>query len=199
MPSASVHDARTLYRVSVTLLPCRRLITSPDRRLNVDQIKHHPFFYGVDWAAIRTIEAPFIPRLRSITDTSYFPTDELEQVPDEPVGADTTGANKDLAFLGYVLVLLSVLHFSDNRPGLVYALQVHVQAVHDIVARILISAGRPVSVESSCNLPAVHVDSLSSAVELSPFVGVVTYLTRSFIHHVTARFITHHTFVHECS
>lgn len=85
----------------------RRLITSPDRRLAVDQIKHHPFFYGVDWAAIRNIEAPFIPRLRSITDTSYFPTDELEQVPDEPVGADTTGANKDLAFLGCVLLALS--------------------------------------------------------------------------------------------
>lgn len=85
----------------------RRLITSPDRRLTVDQIKYHPFFYGVDWAAIRNIEAPFIPRLRSITDTSYFPTDELEQVPDEPVGADTTGANKDLAFLGCVLLTWS--------------------------------------------------------------------------------------------
>lgn len=79
-----------------------RLITSPDHRLAVDQIKHHPFFYGVNWTGIRNIDAPFIPRLRSITDTSYFPTDELEQVPDEPVGADSTGANKDLAFLGYV-------------------------------------------------------------------------------------------------
>jgi len=80
-----------------------RLITSPDRRMSVEQIKKHPFFYGVDWLAIRNIEAPFIPRLRSITDTSYFPTDELDQVPDEPVGGDTTGAHKDLAFLGYVL------------------------------------------------------------------------------------------------
>ena len=80
------------------------LITSPDRRLAVEQIKHHPFFYGVNWASIRNIEAPFIPRLRSITDTSYFPTEELEQVPDEPVGGDTTGANKDLAFLGYELL-----------------------------------------------------------------------------------------------
>lgn len=68
----------------------------------VEQIKHHPFFYGVNWTAIRNIEAPFIPRLRSITDTSYFPTEELEQVPDEPVGADSAGASKDLAFLGYV-------------------------------------------------------------------------------------------------
>ena len=70
--------------------------------MNVQQIKHHPFFYGVNWDAIRQIEAPFIPRLRSITDTSYFPTDELEQVPEEPVGGDASGANKDLAFLGYV-------------------------------------------------------------------------------------------------
>ncbi|KAF9646002.1 kinase-like protein [Thelephora ganbajun] len=79
----------------------RRLITSPDRRSSVEQIKKHPFFYGVDWVSIRNIEAPFIPRLRSITDTSYFPTDELDQVPDEPVGGDTTGAHKELAFLGY--------------------------------------------------------------------------------------------------
>ena len=73
----------------------------------VEQIKKHPFFYGVDWTAIRNIEAPFIPRLRSITDTSYFPTDELDQVPDEPAGGDTTGAHKELAFLGYVV--LSIL------------------------------------------------------------------------------------------
>ena len=62
--------------------------------------------------AIRNIEAPFIPRLRSITDTSYFPTEELDQVPDEPAGGDTTGAHKELAFLGYV-ALLSIL--TPNR------------------------------------------------------------------------------------
>ena len=77
-----------------------RLITSQDQRLNVDQIKAHPFFYGVDWDSIRNIDAPFVPHLRSITDTSYFPTDELEAVPDQPVGADVDGSNKDLAFLG---------------------------------------------------------------------------------------------------
>ncbi|KLO06908.1 AGC/NDR protein kinase [Schizopora paradoxa] len=86
----------------------RRLITSQDQRLTVDQIKQHPFFYGVDWASIRNIDAPFVPHLRSITDTSYFPTDELEQVPDEPVGADTSGANKDLAFLGYTFKRFTV-------------------------------------------------------------------------------------------
>lgn len=55
----------------------RRLITSADRRMTIDQIKAHHFFYGVDWNTIRQIDAPFVPHLKSITDTSYFPTDEL--------------------------------------------------------------------------------------------------------------------------
>lgn len=76
-------------------------MTSADERLAVEQIKVHPFFDGVDWATIRDIDAPFVPHLRSITDTSYFPTEDLENVPEQPVGADATGA-KDLAFLGYV-------------------------------------------------------------------------------------------------
>ncbi|KAK7049501.1 Serine/threonine-protein kinase [Paramarasmius palmivorus] len=70
------------------------------RRMNVDQIKNHLFFYGVDWDSIRQIDAPFVPRLRSITDTSYFPTDEIEQAP-EDAPAQTSEASKDLAFLGY--------------------------------------------------------------------------------------------------
>jgi protein-serine/threonine kinase len=81
------------------------LITSPDRRLNVEQMKNHPFFFGVDWNTIRHIDAPFVPHLRSITDTSYFPTDELDQVPEDPGTGDNTGANKDLAFLGYAIQL----------------------------------------------------------------------------------------------
>jgi hypothetical protein len=79
------------------------LITAQNVRLNAEQIKNHSFFYGVDWELIREIDAPFVPHLRSITDTSYFPTEDLENVPDQPAGADTSG-NKDLAFLGYVPV-----------------------------------------------------------------------------------------------
>lgn len=63
-------------------------------------MKQHPFFYGVDWNTIRHIDAPFVPHLRSITDTSYFPTDELDQAPEEIAVADEKGGNKDLAFLG---------------------------------------------------------------------------------------------------
>ena len=123
--------------------PCYlRLITSQDRRLAVEQIKKHPFFYGVDWNAIRQIEAPFIPRLRSITDTSYFPTEELDQVPDEPSGGDTTGAHKELAFLGYVH-LLRFEHGTDVGGSPVFFLiQLYVQEVHALFARFLISCRR---------------------------------------------------------
>ncbi|KAG6831605.1 hypothetical protein H0H92_009078 [Tricholoma furcatifolium] len=81
----------------------KRLITSADRRLNVEQIKKHPFFYGVDWDTIRRIDAPFVPHLRSITDTSYFPTDEIDQG-EEVRSADTNEASKDLAFLGFDVI-----------------------------------------------------------------------------------------------
>ena len=82
-----------------------RLLTHADRRLTVEQIKKHSFFYGVDWDTIRHMEAPFVPRLRSITDTSYFPTDEIEQV-DEEQSALTSETSKDLAFLGCVSSIL---------------------------------------------------------------------------------------------
>ncbi|GAA5943455.1 hypothetical protein JCM3775_003925 [Rhodotorula graminis] len=86
----------------------RRMITSADQRLgshSADEIKSHPFFAGVDWATIRNIESPFIPQLRSLTDTSYFPTEDLNDVPEQPspsAGGDGTaqGAN-DLIWLGY--------------------------------------------------------------------------------------------------
>jgi protein-serine/threonine kinase len=84
--------------------------------MTVEQLKAHPvsflfsdcyqaniqFFYGVDWASIRDIDAPFVPHLKSITDTSYFPTDEIDQSAAEVSSGDAgTDARKDLAFLGY--------------------------------------------------------------------------------------------------
>ncbi|KAA1132079.1 Serine/threonine-protein kinase [Puccinia graminis f. sp. tritici] len=82
----------------------RRMITSADHRLGkkgAEEIKDHVFFSGVDWTTIRNIEAPFIPHLKSVTDTSYSPTEDLDDLPTEPVGADTDTSSRDLAFLGY--------------------------------------------------------------------------------------------------
>ncbi|EPX74658.1 AGC/NDR protein kinase Orb6 [Schizosaccharomyces octosporus yFS286] len=87
-----------------------RLMTDSEHRLGrggVTEIMQHPYFNGIDWDNLRSSPAPFIPSLRSITDTHYFPVDDLSQVPDEPVA--TPVANVDpstleqtnMAFLGY--------------------------------------------------------------------------------------------------
>ena len=100
----------------------RRLLTHADQRLGrhggADEIKNHPFFRGVDWNTIRQVEAPYIPKLSSITDTRFFPTDELENVPDSPAmaqaakqreqmmkqggaGNNSAPIKEDLPFIGY--------------------------------------------------------------------------------------------------
>jgi protein-serine/threonine kinase len=86
----------------------RRLITSADQRLNLDGIKNHAFFRGVDWSTIRNIEAPFVPQLKSMTDTAYFPTEDLENVdpnpnpaPSNPGQSAGTEGDGGLAFVGY--------------------------------------------------------------------------------------------------
>ncbi|KAK9238712.1 kinase-like domain-containing protein [Lipomyces kononenkoae] len=94
----------------------RRLLTSAEQRLGrggADDIKAHPFFDGVDWDSIREFNAPFIPKLSSITDTSYFPTEDLESVPDAPAITAANAAasqalqngddlaKENLPFIGY--------------------------------------------------------------------------------------------------
>ncbi|CAH1760979.1 2427_t:CDS:2 [Entrophospora sp. SA101] len=89
----------------------KRFMCDSENRLGrngADEIKAHPFFEGVDWDTIRDVEAPFIPELKSITDTRYFPTDELD-IPDRPPIPGKNNNNisngdynqKDLAFVGY--------------------------------------------------------------------------------------------------
>lgn len=97
-------------------------------RLGVQEIKAHPFFYGVNWDTLRSEPSPYVPQLSSITDTSHFPTEELDAIPEAvdahhmPQGkvvykyiiyvahrlfsypdyaTDTVNAQKDLAFVGY--------------------------------------------------------------------------------------------------
>ncbi|CAO3630653.1 unnamed protein product [Cunninghamella blakesleeana] len=87
----------------------RRLICEPENRLGrngVEEIKSHPFFYGVNWQGIRNEPSPHVPQLKSITDTSYFPTEELDTVPEAVDNGhhgypDSVNTQKDLAFVGY--------------------------------------------------------------------------------------------------
>ncbi|KAL7746485.1 hypothetical protein RI367_008135 [Sorochytrium milnesiophthora] len=95
----------------------RLLCDAPNRlgRNGSQEIRSHPFFSNMDIDNVRKSKAPFIPELKSITDTSYFPTDELQHVPesmDNDAQGDANGATgvhdgntmmkyKDLAFVGF--------------------------------------------------------------------------------------------------
>lgn len=77
-------------------------MTWANSRLTVEGIKGHPWFWGADWDSLRRIDPPFVPALQSITDTSYFPTDDLGDMPDQLQAVESLGSEKDLAFIGYV-------------------------------------------------------------------------------------------------
>jgi hypothetical protein len=89
-------------------------MTWGETRFTVNQIKTHPFFYGVDWNSLRYIDPPLVPRLQSITDTSYFPTDELEDMPDQLEAVEGVRADQDLAFLGWVFTVAWVMYGDDT-------------------------------------------------------------------------------------
>ena len=58
------------------------LICNTENRLGrsgAHEIKSHNFFRGVEFDSLRRIRAPFEPRLTSNIDTTYFPTDEIDQ------------------------------------------------------------------------------------------------------------------------
>ncbi len=96
----------------------RRLLCDAEQRLGLygaDEIKAHPFFRGIDWDELRRQKAPFVPTLKSITDTSYFPPDlDKATSEDGPSGGNNGNEieengtaftsilrKKDLAFVGY--------------------------------------------------------------------------------------------------
>ncbi|OUM65514.1 hypothetical protein PIROE2DRAFT_66120 [Piromyces sp. E2] len=81
----------------------RKLICEPKDRIGANEIKTHPFFQGVDWSSLRSIRPPFVPELQSITDTSYFPTEDLMDIPEQITYNQGTvdEMHKDLAFVGY--------------------------------------------------------------------------------------------------
>eukprot|EP00732_Lithocolla_globosa_P003223 Lithocolla_globosa_v1_NODE_2480_length_1985_cov_180.675648.p1 type:complete len:191 gc:universal NODE_2480_length_1985_cov_180.675648:1285-1857(+) len=86
----------------------RKLLCDPEDRLGVNEIKAHPFFEGLNWDEVRNMESPFVPDLSSITDTKYFPEEDLSEVPHalsdevgDPADDPSWEAKDDLAFVGY--------------------------------------------------------------------------------------------------
>ncbi|KAH8650062.1 serine/threonine protein kinase, AGC family COT1 [Xylariales sp. PMI_506] len=92
----------------------RSLICGSENRLGrggAQEIKAHSFFRGVEFDSLRRIRAPFEPRLTSNLDTTYFPTDEIDQTDNATVlkaQALATGRTQtdeapemSLPFIGY--------------------------------------------------------------------------------------------------
>jgi protein-serine/threonine kinase len=117
----------------------RRLLCDSSQRLGLygaDEVKAHPFFKGIDWNGIRKQKAPFIPQLKSIIDTTYFPADaannesdaraaaasgsceqagylakQLERRHGEEPPSASMVRKKDLAFVGYSFRRFETLKF----------------------------------------------------------------------------------------
>lgn len=102
----------------------RRLLTHADQRLGrhggADDIKSHPFFRGVDWNTIRQVEAPYIPKLSSITDTRFFPTDELENVPDSPAMAQAAMQREQMMKQGGAAAVNNGAPIKEDLPFIGY-------------------------------------------------------------------------------
>ena len=59
-----------------------KLMSNRGERLGINgasEIKAHPFFAGINWRGIKTMEAPFVPEIRDEKDTRYFDGYEEEE------------------------------------------------------------------------------------------------------------------------
>ncbi len=96
-----VPDDVHLSREAEDLL--QRLLCDANDRLDGVSIRRHPFFRGVNWSNLRAARPPFVPNLKSITDTSYFPIEDVANVPAQINSTLDSSINphKELAFVGY--------------------------------------------------------------------------------------------------
>ncbi|ODV58031.1 serine/threonine-protein kinase orb6 [Ascoidea rubescens DSM 1968] len=81
----------------------KRLLTDSDKRIGrfngAAEIKNHPFFRGVDWNSLKQIIPPFVPDIKSVTDTRYFDVSDI-QITDDSLNANDIDT-VDLPFVGY--------------------------------------------------------------------------------------------------
>lgn len=100
----------------------RRLIRESGDRLGhngVEEIYSHPFFEGVDWERLRQLRPPYVPDIRSDTDTRHFDKFEEEEPFYPPQATVATVYRRNTEFIGYTYKK----DVEKQRSGLVEALQ----------------------------------------------------------------------------
>jgi serine/threonine-protein kinase MRCK len=80
----------------------RRLICAPEDRIGkngLDDFRNHPWFVGIDWETLRNGQAPYVPDVKSPTDTSNFDVDDTEM----KLLSDAVPPSSNPAFSGHHL------------------------------------------------------------------------------------------------
>lgn len=80
----------------------KRLICSPEDRIGkngLDDFRNHPWFEGIDWDTLRNGQAPYVPDVKSPTDTSNFDVDDT----DVKLLSDAVPPTSNPAFSGHHL------------------------------------------------------------------------------------------------
>lgn len=79
-----------------------KLVCDKEDRLNVDEIKNHVFFNGIDWNSLRKQPAPWVPELSNDMDSRNFDKFEEETAFYPPTPLQTKKPKrKDGNFIGY--------------------------------------------------------------------------------------------------
>jgi serine/threonine protein kinase len=80
---------------------CGLLEREPHLRMDVEKIKAHPFFTGIDWAALlrKEIASPFIPSVKGDTDIRNFDRNFTKETP--AISPETASAVSDFEDFTY--------------------------------------------------------------------------------------------------
>ncbi|CRL04166.1 CLUMA_CG017277, isoform A [Clunio marinus] len=80
----------------------KKLICSPEERIGkngLDDFRNHPWFEGIEWETLRDGQAPYVPDVKSPTDTSNFDVDDT----DVKLLSDAVPPTSNPAFSGHHL------------------------------------------------------------------------------------------------
>ena len=96
-----------------------QLITEPSKRLGkkgAEEIKLHSFFAGINWKKLRKTTPPFIPKLSSDFDTTYF---EIYEETEDFYPPLFNKKKKDPEFIGYTFSRNEI----ENKDNLITAIE----------------------------------------------------------------------------